>query len=144
MELTFTIPGDPVPKARPRAFRDSRGNIRTYTPRETRAAEQKAKAEIDARLCRLGIRARPVLGGKPVAVDLVFHLPIPASWPARKRELADGALSSSKPDGDNLAKLILDAMNGVVFADDRQIAGLRVEKRYSKEPRTEIKVREAA
>lgn len=37
-------------------------------------------------------------------------------------------------------KAILDALNGIVFKDDNQIAYLKLEKRYSLNPRIELKI----
>ena len=42
-----------------------------------------------------------------------------------------------KPDSDNLAKICLDALNGIAYPDDSQIVALTVNKYYSKEPRVE-------
>ena len=38
---------------------------------------------------------------------------------------------TTKPDVDNCAKAILDALNGVCYLDDRQVVDLRVEKYYT-------------
>ena len=38
-----------------------------------------------------------------------------------------------KPDADNVAKLVLDAINGTAFVDDSQVVSLSVAKR-SREP----------
>lgn len=43
-------------------------------------------------------------------------------------------------DVDNVAKTILDAGNGILWADDRQIAKLSIEKAYGPEDRTHIEV----
>lgn len=36
-----------------------------------------------------------------------------------------------KTDLDNLAKLVLDAMSGIIYADDHQVVSLDISKRYS-------------
>jgi len=41
---------------------------------------------------------------------------------------------------DNVAKTLLDAGNGILWADDRQIARLSIEKAYGPEDRTHIEV----
>ncbi len=45
------------------------------------------------------------------------------------------------PDADNLVKMCLDCMNGVVYVDDRQIYEIYAEKLYGEEPRTEIVIK---
>jgi Holliday junction resolvase RusA-like endonuclease len=109
--LAFCVPGNPVPKGRPRFFRGH-----AVTPRETRAAEEVVK------LCARRAGSRPRDG--EVALSLVFY--------RRTRQACDL---------DNLVKLVSDALNGVAFADDRQIVLLRAEKRIDAEhPRTEVEV----
>lgn len=43
-------------------------------------------------------------------------------------------LPTKKPDCDNIAKIICDALNGVAYKDDKQIVQLLVSKVYSVEP----------
>jgi Holliday junction resolvase RusA-like endonuclease len=45
-----------------------------------------------------------------------------------------------KPDLDNVAKLILDALNGVAWHDDNQIARLTISKVYGKKPHTDVEI----
>lgn len=47
-----------------------------------------------------------------------------------------------KPDIDNIAKLVLDAMNKFAFKDDTQITKLEVEKKYGNEEKIVIKIEE--
>ena len=119
--ITFTIPGRPIPKGRPRlGVRGRRAYI--YTPERTREYEQ-----------AVGLCARAAVQGDalecPVAVkiDLFLH---------GKRRI----------DVDNCAKSILDGMNGVVYLDDNQVVDLRVRKlreKNKKEQRVEVEVWEA-
>jgi Holliday junction resolvase RusA-like endonuclease len=43
-------------------------------------------------------------------------------------------------DVDNCAKAALDALNGVAFEDDSQVAKLVVEKSYGQEARTTVRI----
>jgi Holliday junction resolvase RusA-like endonuclease len=54
--------------------------------------------------------------------------------------LAKNAPPYPKCDVDNLAKGVLDALNGVAFADDSQIVELHVTKSYGDVGRTEVKL----
>ena len=47
---------------------------------------------------------------------------------------------TKKPDTDNIFKLVTDALSGVIYADDKQIVSCRVQKWYSEEPRTEVRI----
>lgn len=100
--LHLTVPGDPVPKGRPRT--DLRSG-RVYTPHTTKDAE-------DALRWRLrGTRVKPNRTDG-LLVELTFRL---ATWRAA--------------DIDNLLKLVLDAGNGIVWADDKQVEELVVHLR---------------
>jgi Holliday junction resolvase RusA-like endonuclease len=43
-----------------------------------------------------------------------------------------------KPDLDNVAKAVLDAINGIVYVDDAQVINLVATKRYATDPRVEV------
>lgn len=60
------------------------------------------------------------LSKESVGVGVIFVVPMPRSWTAKKKEQMLGTRCTAKPDIDNLIKFILDAMSGVVFDDDRQ------------------------
>jgi Holliday junction resolvase RusA-like endonuclease len=49
---------------------------------------------------------------------------------------------TKKCDADNLAKSILDALNGIAYYDDSQVCELLVRKYYSDNPRVEILISE--
>ena len=47
-----------------------------------------------------------------------------------------------KPDIDNIAKVILDAMNNYIIKDDTQVSKISVEKRYGDVDKVYVKVEE--
>ena len=49
---------------------------------------------------------------------------------------------TKKPDADNLAKAILDALNGVAYPDDAQIVTLTVRKRYGEADMVHVLIEE--
>ena len=49
---------------------------------------------------------------------------------------------TKKPDIDNIAKIVLDALNKLAFKDDNQITKLNLEKIYSEEEKVFIKIEE--
>jgi crossover junction endodeoxyribonuclease RusA len=63
----------------------------------------------------------------PVSVECRFSLPKPASAPKTRRTWPLGARSG---DVDKLARLVLDALTGIVFADDSHVVDLHVSKDY--------------
>lgn len=95
----------------------------------------------------LRARAQDAMGGRapltgPLHVSMVAAFPIPASWSAKKqREALAGIIRPTvKPDIDNIIKG-LDAINQIVFVDDKQIVEVEMAKFYSDRPRLQIMIR---
>ena len=126
--MTFTVPGDPFGKQRPRV-----ANGRAYTPSQTKDYETKV-----AWCFRQG---KGKIYDGPVYIAITAYYPIPKrASKAERAEIACGArLPLRKPDADNIAKVILDALNGLAYHDDAQVVGLTVLKRYG-EPRVEVNI----
>ena len=82
---------------------------------------------------------------QPLSVSIFFYFSRPKShFKTGKNShlLKDYAPSwhTSKPDVDNLAKFVMDAMNKVYWKDDSYISTCRIVKQYSNTPRTEIEI----
>ena len=131
MRVDFEIPGSPVAKGRPR-FSTARGTVRTYTPEKTAEYENLVKLSY---MEQVNIK----LTGQIAAV-IYAYFPIPKSESKKRHKLmADGEIMHTKrPDADNIAKTVLDALNGIAFDDDSQVWKLIVYKRYSDEPRVDV------
>lgn len=132
-EIRFTIPGRLAGKGRPRATVTT-GFVRMYTPPKTRSEELFVATLAKAAMCG----SKPLEG--PIWLDMVIVQTPPMSWPKKKRETAKWV--TGKPDCDNICKLASDSMNGIVYADDSQIAMITMARAYelkSKE-RIEIKI----
>jgi Holliday junction resolvase RusA-like endonuclease len=125
------IPGTPTGKGRPRATTRGKSRIPVmYTPAKTKAAE-----DVIINIARY--HCAPIIG--PVRMVIKAILPVAKSWTkARKAAALAGAPHLSKPDGDNVAKLVCDALNGLAYADDAQVFDLRVVKTYGPEAKTMI------
>lgn len=54
----------------------------------------------------------------------------PPSWSKRRRDQAIGKPKTTKPDADNVYKLVADALNGVAYTDDALVADGRFSKTY--------------
>lgn len=125
--ITFTIPGKPFGKQRPRA-----GLGRVYTPAATVSFEQTVRE-----LAALQIRV-PLEGPVRLTLEAVF---VPAqSWSKKRRAAALGTLHTQKPDLDNIEKAILDGLNRIAFADDAQVADVRKSKRWGERAETIVTI----
>lgn len=123
--ITFSVPGLPVAKGRPKASVIG-GKARLYTPGRTVAYEGLvAHAGAEA------MRGRSPLDG-PLSLNVIATFPIPKSWP--KTRQAAALHHTGRPDADNILKAIGDGLNQVVWADDSQLARVSVEKRYGAVP----------
>jgi Holliday junction resolvase RusA-like endonuclease len=128
--IVVTVPGAPVGKGRPRVSRMG-GFARLYTPEKTASYESLVKLAGSQAMAGRD----PILG--PVRVRLDVCCPIPASWSGKKREMAArGEIRpTTKPDLDNVAKVLFDGLNGIVWRDDVQVVCAEIEKTYSHSPR---------
>jgi Holliday junction resolvase RusA-like endonuclease len=148
--VSIDLPFDPKPKERPRtvmdmgaierAFLAARGRIevframvgkgasRTFTPKTTKSYEE-----------LIAIASAAAMAGRkpfecPVEVRILFTLKgNPEKWPT---SAADG-------DGDNMEKAVLDAMNGIVFVDDRLVVRCAKEKSCGPNAGVVIEIRPA-
>lgn len=114
MIVRFTVPGKPVPKGRPRFARG-----RTITPQRTRDYEAHVK------------------------ITIMHALSLASGWRregARRVRLIFEFTDACRGDIDNLAKAVLDACNGLLWHDDRQVVDLHVQLVSGFVPRTIIEV----
>jgi len=136
----FTIPGAPIGKGRPRSRiakgRDGKSFVSHYTPKATRQWEDKA-----SQIARAAMTPRRPFTG-PVSVTLTINITPPNSWPQwRKTAALNGTVRpTSKPDIDNIAKAVKDALNGIVYADDAQIVQTIQRKQYAPFPGIHVQV----
>ena len=81
----------------------------------------------------------------PLTIDVIFYFPWTGTDSDKQRKfLTVNGLDfrAKRPDLDNLLKLLLDALEGVFYADDRLIVLQRVMKKSSTKPRVQIVMRE--
>lgn len=131
--MKIIIPGVPVGKGRPK-FSTVKGHAIAYTPAKTASYENLVKIAFQ----NSGQSAFDREAQLKAEIKAFF--PIPKSTSKRNRLLMTEKyiLPAKKPDTDNLAKSILDALNGLAYYDDAQICELHVYKYYSEDPRAEI------
>ena len=81
------------------------------------------------------IRTETVFDDAYVAANILAFFEPPKSISKKKREdmLTGKIWPAKKPDSDNIAKVVLDALNGIAYHDDTQIIKLSVTKAYKEE-----------
>ena len=128
--MILIVHTEPIPKARARTVVRG-GRVMSYTPKATAEAEAQIRAEI--------IRQCPSYstffdGRPPLSVKMLFVITKPPSV-SKKR-----VYPVTRPDIDNYTKLVMDACNGYLWADDAQVCRMVAEKVYGQPPRVEIEV----
>ena len=133
--ITFTVPGQPQGKGRPRVGKIG-AHARMFTPAKTVAYEG-----LIAHAAHAAMSGQPLIEGA-VAVRLGIFCQVPASWSKKKQAqaLAGQVFPTTKPDVDNVVKAVFDGMNGVVWKDDVQAVEVSVHKRYSATPGVHVEV----
>lgn len=119
--MRIFIPGKAKGKGRPRFY-----NGHAITPQDTRDYET-----------MIAMNWKAYKGGyyesEPLKIDIIVNVLVPMSRKKKERmDIARGILKPTiKPDVDNIAKIVLDGLNGVAYKDDKQVTELRVRKQYT-------------
>lgn len=130
--ISFTVPGRPVPKGRPRVTRYS-----TYTPKSTVQYEEAVR---EAWRTQSG---QSFPGGVPLAVYVGVHFEIPKSLSKKQRLALEGAPhTKQRGDLDNVVKSVLDALNGAAFPDDAAVCAIYAYKDFRTTPSTKVIIME--
>ena len=92
------------------------------------------RVEFKAKVALFAVQVRPPEPlDEPLHMEIVWQMIKPKSY--RKQE----DWPWKKPDLDNLAKILIDPLNGILFRDDAQICELHLVKQFG--PVEEIRVR---
>lgn len=131
--MKIIIQGKVQAKQRPRFNGKS-----TYTPEQTKNYENWVKLSFINQYPNF----KPLESELEVSIKAYFEIPKSVSKKKREQMLNGNIRPTIKPDLDNIAKSILDALNKLAYLDDKQIVLLKVEKFYDVSPRVELMVEE--
>lgn len=128
MNICFTVPGEPRGKARPRVTRFKNGRSHSYTPKPTKDYEELVKIQY-----RQAAADKRFADDTPLRMLVLAYFSIPKSTPKKKRQAILDKLiwPIKKPDYDNIAKIVSDALNGIAYRDDSQIVDGHCIKLYT-------------
>jgi len=124
--MKITINQEPIPKARARTVVRN-GKVMSFTPKATANAESSIRAQIAQ-------NKEFYPAGVPLTIKMWFFISKPPSI-SKKR-----TMPVTRPDIDNYCKLVLDACNKYLWADDSQIVSLEAFKRYGTPPHIELEI----
>ncbi len=131
MTLRIEIPGEPTAWARA----GQNGRFK-FTPKK-----QAVAMDVVRFAANRAMGSKPLLSG-PLHVSTRFIYAWPASWSEKKRKAAGAHWKTSRPDADNLIKLVADAQNGIAWTDDAIVASATIQKQYGVKPFTLIEIEE--
>ena len=132
--ITFVIDAAPYGKGRPRFTRDGHA----YTPEKTANYERLVQWAYQNQT-----HGARIDGPIEAIIFAEFAPPRSDRKAVRDAKLSGKMLPQKKPDCDNIAKTILDALNGLAYDDDAQVVYLSVYKLYSRVDRVTVRLSEA-
>jgi len=134
-EIYLEIKGEPQGKQRARFFRAGHF-MKSYTPKET--------VNYETYIRELFCIAYP--GFEPLrealAVNIMSYCRIPPSESRKKQDAMKAGFirPAKKPEIDNILKVVLDALTGLAWLNDKQVVDTDVHKWYSYVPRVEVRI----
>lgn len=131
--IILKLDGVPIPLARPRSFVKN-GRVIVYD------SQKQEKSWVQWKLIEQ--KRTEMAKAASFKVEMTFYLPVAQSLPTgqKNRLLWGFSNHNTKPDLSNLVKFYEDCLTGVIFSDDALISNVSACKRYSSQPRTEIKI----
>jgi Holliday junction resolvase RusA-like endonuclease len=134
--ITVSLLGEPVAFARMRIAARTGAH---FVPAPQRNAMAALRIEAANTMLHMGAAVLD----EPVSVELLAELPIPASWSKKRRNLAilGYIRPATRPDIDNIFKLMADAFNGVIWRDDVLVVDVHMRKIYGLQPKLVVTVK---
>ena len=132
----FKIPGKAQAKQRPRMGRS--GIV--YTPKETLVYENYVKMCYSDYANQFGWL--PYENQVRAEIEVLVAVPKSDSKTKKKAKIEGMIRPAVKPDCDNLAKSILDSLNGLAYHDDKQVVDLFVKKYYAENAEVRVRLTE--
>jgi Holliday junction resolvase RusA-like endonuclease len=129
--VSFSVAGQPVPQPRPRVS-TAGGFARAYVPKDHPVHAYRQSLAAAARGAGLTTTGEPL----NVVIDAIFERP---KSHTNKSGVKADAPRLPRPDVDNIAKAVLDALQDVM-GDDSLVGRLVVEKSYGQEARTTVRI----
>lgn len=133
MKIKLCVPGEPQAKLRARW-----SPRRTYTPTKTINYETYIKQ-------LFAIKYPDCIPSEcPLRIYIWIYVLIPASESKKRKALMEinSILPKKRPDYDNVAKTVGDALEKLAYKNDSHICEAHIYKRYSDRPRLEITIEE--
>lgn len=133
----FSLTGEVRGQMRPRATTRGR-HAGLYKDEKDREWEGKIRNAYLADWAGL----EPMDKGFFISITAILEPPKSVSKKKREEMLENRVCVTRKPDIDNIAKSVLDALNGVAFTDDKNCVGLLVNKMFGETEQLKVTMME--
>ena len=134
MRYSFEIQEKAIGKERPRYNTKTHT---TYTPQKTKDYEEMVRWSFVSKY-----NIEKEASYEPFKATIVAIFKPPVSTSQKKLKELIGKPYMKKPDIDNIAKAILDSLNGLVYKDDNQVTELIIRKEYGLENKVLVELEE--
>ncbi len=135
--IQFEVPGIPQGKQRVRVTQRGGYSV-AYTPKNTVNYENLIE------VCYKTQCKDKFFAEEPLVMTITAIYPIPKSMSKKRKEMALKCVlrPTTKPDIDNVIKVVCDALNKVAYSDDSHIVCMSIAKYYGIEPKLMINLAE--
>lgn len=128
INFTFIVPSKIQGKARARTVVNNyTGKAHSFTPEATQSYENLI------RWCYENCPDKKHLKDKPFNISIRAYFKVPNSYSKKKKELCynNKLAIKKKPDLDNILKVVLDALNGIAYDDDKNAQIIYIKKLWA-------------
>jgi len=135
MLIRFAVPGQPQGKGRPK-FSTIAGHASARTPEKTVVYENLIRMQYQS-----AVADKRFPDDAPLMVTISTFYQMPKSSRKKTEQMLSGEIRPiTKPDWDNVGKVVCDALNTIAYKDDSRIVDASVRKFYSARPRVEVTI----
>ena len=133
MSLNIYVPGEACAQGRPRFSSFTGKDGKTYTHAYDPVKSKNYKSFIKVMAIDAMDKQHWKYTDLPLEVEIFVYQTVPKSKTKKFKEAVERGQErpTTKPDVDNVAKTVLDALSGVIYKDDKQIVSLTVKKYYT-------------
>jgi len=138
-QIEFVVLGKAEPKQRPRV---TMSGGHTYTPGKEKGSWYEAVQvyAISETNNVPSLNTPDARWTGPIAMVIYETRAMPKSWSKKKKATLDGTACESVPDGVNVVANVADALENIIYNNDRQIASWGYLKLWGEEDSTKIQV----
>ena len=144
--IIFNVPGDVRGQGRPRtqivSGKDGKSYAHIYQTNKDIDAKHNIQLYAGEAMKKKGYAHLAEPDPRGITIEILCYVKVPSSMSRKKAEMAyrGEIVPMRKPDLDNVMKSVLDALNSVVWKDDKDVTKATICRYYSDRPRLSVRV----